>query len=118
MIMGLYMALPVLKKITENGKLTKYFLLLSFIFAFVVPQIISYGTLKGEKAVVAVSKACFGVYLIHEAILIVIKSQLKFDMAGTMPALSIPVVMIIAFAVSLGMSLITGLIPGAKKYIV
>ena len=223
MIMGLYMALPVLKKITEDEKLTKYFLLLSFIFAFVVPQVISYVTFfseewggvlsnlygnfhidiflgypfyfilgymissgkisvrrfasvligicgllitvlmtivftsykdqavdiafdymsinvmlmavgmfalfvkkdsasklsqKGEKAVVAVSKACFGVYLIHEAILIVIKSQLKFDMASTIPALSIPVVMIIAFAVSLGLSLIIGLIPGAKKYIV
>ena len=49
MIMGIYMALPILKKITESKNLTRYFLLLSFIFAFVVPQIITYVTFFSEE---------------------------------------------------------------------
>lgn len=41
MIIGLYMCVPIVKKITENKKLTEYYLLLSFIFVFAVPQIIN-----------------------------------------------------------------------------
>ena len=41
MIAGLYICVPLLDKIAESEKLTKYFLLISFIFAFAVPQVIS-----------------------------------------------------------------------------
>jgi len=37
MIVGLYMIVPFLKKITADKKLTEYFLLLAFVFALVVP---------------------------------------------------------------------------------
>lgn len=38
MIVGLYIACPLLKKITESEILTKYFLVTSFVFSFVIPQ--------------------------------------------------------------------------------
>ena len=41
MIAGVYLIIPFLKKITESEQLTKYFLLLALIFAFVIPQGIS-----------------------------------------------------------------------------
>lgn len=40
MIVGLYMLVPLLRKIVESQKLTKYFLFLSLIFSFFIPQII------------------------------------------------------------------------------
>lgn len=39
MIIGLYMCIPFIKPITEDNNKMKYFLLLSFIFAFVLPEI-------------------------------------------------------------------------------
>ena len=39
MIIGLYMSVPILKEILKSKSTTKYFIVLSFIFAFVVPQI-------------------------------------------------------------------------------
>ena len=39
MIIGLYMCIPLIKQITKNDKLTKYFLLLAFVFCFVKKQI-------------------------------------------------------------------------------
>ena len=41
MIIGLYMVIPFLKKIIEDNILTKYFIILAFIFALFVPEIIS-----------------------------------------------------------------------------
>lgn len=38
MIVGLYMCTPIIKKIVESKSVTKYFLILSFIFAFLIPQ--------------------------------------------------------------------------------
>lgn len=40
MITGLYMIVPFMKKIAESKFLTKYFLVLSLIFAFILPQLI------------------------------------------------------------------------------
>ena len=41
MIIGLYMITPFLKKIIVDNTLTKYFIVLAFIFALLVPEIIS-----------------------------------------------------------------------------
>ena len=41
MIIGLYLISPLLRLITSNKRATKYFLILSFIFAFLIPEIIS-----------------------------------------------------------------------------
>lgn len=38
MIVGLYMIVPFVKKIAESESLTKYFLVLAFIFSFVMPE--------------------------------------------------------------------------------
>ena len=38
MIIGLYMCIPLIKQLTKNDKLTKYFLLLSLIFCFIKTQ--------------------------------------------------------------------------------
>lgn len=40
MMMGLYLLVPLLKKITESDFLTKYFLILTFVFGFALPQLI------------------------------------------------------------------------------
>lgn len=38
-MIGLYLCLPILKKIVESEKIAKYFLLLSFVFTFLIPWI-------------------------------------------------------------------------------
>ena len=40
MIIGLYMITPLLKKLTEDEKLTKYFVILAFIFASLLPELL------------------------------------------------------------------------------
>jgi len=40
MILGLYLAIPILKKIVESERIMKYFLVLGFVFSFVIPQIL------------------------------------------------------------------------------
>ncbi len=40
MIIGLYMCIPIFKEIVKNQKITKYFLGLSFLFTFLLPQIV------------------------------------------------------------------------------
>lgn len=39
MIMGIYMCIPLIKQLTQNDKLIKYFLLLSIIFSFIKTEI-------------------------------------------------------------------------------
>lgn len=41
MIIGLYMCIPIIKEITKSKKITKYYLLLSLIFAFGVPWLVN-----------------------------------------------------------------------------
>ena len=41
LIIGLYILVPILRKIIENENITKYFLILSGIFTFIVPMIIT-----------------------------------------------------------------------------
>lgn len=40
MIIGMYMTIPILKKIIEDEKVLRYFLILSLVFNFVIPQLI------------------------------------------------------------------------------
>ena len=49
MITGLYMLFPFAKKIIESKFLTKYFLLLALIFAFLIPQSVNIISLFSEK---------------------------------------------------------------------
>lgn len=49
MIAGLYMLVPLLWKITENEKLTGYFVLLSLVFTFVLPFCVTVISLYSEK---------------------------------------------------------------------
>lgn len=44
MIIGIYLLVPVLHKIAEDEKMLKYFLFLSFLFAFLLPQLIQMTT--------------------------------------------------------------------------
>lgn len=39
MIIGVYICIPIIKKIIESWTLTKYFLIIAFVFAFIMPQI-------------------------------------------------------------------------------
>ena len=49
MIVGLYLAVPILKKITEDSKITNYFLITSLIFAFIIPQGVNFVSLFSES---------------------------------------------------------------------
>lgn len=40
MIIGLYISIPILQNIIKSNKITKYFLILAFVFVFFIPQII------------------------------------------------------------------------------
>lgn len=42
MIIGMYMCIPVIKKIIESRSVTRYFLVLAFIIAFLLPQFTSF----------------------------------------------------------------------------
>ncbi len=42
MIIGMYICIPIIKKITESLSITRYFLALAFIFAFLLPQFTSF----------------------------------------------------------------------------
>ncbi len=46
MIVGLYIIVPLVKPIVKSMELTKYFLLLSFVFTFVIPQTVKLVSLK------------------------------------------------------------------------
>lgn len=48
MIIGLYISLPIIKNVIKSDKTTKYFLVLSFIFVFFIPQIIQLGEDFGD----------------------------------------------------------------------
>ena len=50
MIVGLYMIIPFLHGIIANMNLTRYFLVLSLIFTFILPQIITFISLFSEQA--------------------------------------------------------------------
>lgn len=67
MIIGLYMSLPIIRKITETKELTKYFLILSFVFSFVLPQVknISVGLIGGAFAdyINAADRIVFNMYM-------------------------------------------------------
>lgn len=39
MIAGIYICLPIIKKISEDDKISNYFLIISFVFWFLLPQI-------------------------------------------------------------------------------
>lgn len=57
MIIGLYMLSPVLKKITETKKITKYFLIITFMLSIFLPQIAKLLLLFKNKYINIISKA-------------------------------------------------------------
>ena len=48
MIIGLYIVTPLLRQLVNNKKATKYFLILSFLFAFLIPELIEILSLKSK----------------------------------------------------------------------
>ena len=56
MLTGLYLIVPFLRKIVESEQLMKYFLLLSFLFSFVLPQLLSIVSLYSEFAGSVISR--------------------------------------------------------------
>lgn len=67
MIIGLYLLIPFLRKITENKKLTQYFLILGCIFALVIPFIASFPNLSGVAVYFGKFKLVFGYTLFFVA---------------------------------------------------
>ena len=56
MLTGLYLIVPFLRKIVESETLMKYFLLLSFLFSFVLPQILDVISLYSDTAGSVISR--------------------------------------------------------------
>ena len=63
MIAAMYMLVPILKKLTESEMLTKYFLVLSLIFAFALPQAANIISLFSDKYGEAVKKLVNNFYM-------------------------------------------------------
>ena len=63
MITGLYMLVPFLKKIAASEFLMKYFLVLSFIFAFVIPESVQLIMLFSEKYALFIKKFFDGFHM-------------------------------------------------------
>ena len=49
MIIGLYLIVPLVKKIVESKLLTRYFLVLALVFSFIIPQLIAIIALWNEE---------------------------------------------------------------------
>jgi surface polysaccharide O-acyltransferase-like enzyme len=63
MILGLYIVVPILKRIVDSQMITKYFLALSFLFTFLIPRLlILYTALFGREASI-ISKNMNELYL-------------------------------------------------------
>ncbi len=56
MIIGIYMCIPFIKLIIQNNNRIKYYLLLSFIFAFVIPEIVTLTNDFGNESLINVIK--------------------------------------------------------------
>lgn len=60
MIAGLYICLPVVRKIAEDEKISNYYLAISFVFWFLLPQIKQLTSDFGGERAIAVVKAVYG----------------------------------------------------------
>jgi surface polysaccharide O-acyltransferase-like enzyme len=219
MIIGLYIALPIITKITADRKVTSYFLIVSLVFSFLLPQMVNvigkfdeakganfqtaydnfhvfmfigyafyfilgfwlirttltktikmllllagaiglfatvfltslmsardgevcdmfmdYMTVnvmlmsvgvfvlftmipggKDNKFIRFLSKSCFGIYLVHEAFLIIMDKHLDFGVLTIPPLISVPAISIVVFILSMGVSMALNSIPVVKKYLV
>lgn len=61
MLIGLYITVPILRKVTASSQLTKYFLVISFVFTFLIPSISNLLTLleisSAEKFIEAIQES-------------------------------------------------------------
>lgn len=64
------------------------------------------------------SKATFGIYLIHALVIAILSKCFNFDTTTFSPIISIPVITILVFVISSIISWLLNLIPGVKKYLV
>ena len=64
MIVGLYMIVPLVKPIVKSMELTKYFLLLSFAFTFMIPQTVRLVSLK-YPSIASVANGMVGKIYFH-----------------------------------------------------
>ena len=60
MITVIYMCMPILKEIVKNEKVTNYFLLLSFVFWFVIPQCVTMVKDFGGEQLISIVTALYG----------------------------------------------------------
>ncbi len=88
-----------------------------FVFAKYNFSKIKFGA-KGQKFVQGLSKATFGSYLIHAAILDFINTKLNIDGTFINPIIGVPLLTIGVFAVSIGVSWVLNKIPIVNKYLV
>lgn len=67
MIIGLYMCVPLIRPIVQSENRIKYFLLLSFIFAFLIPETVTMGTDLGNEMIMqlmhAVNRGASSLYM-------------------------------------------------------
>lgn len=63
MLIGLYMAVPFLKRIVEKKKTMEYFLLLVFIFAFLIPELSAIIAFKSEFIAAIINDKLDGIQL-------------------------------------------------------
>lgn len=60
MISGIYVCLPIIKQIVNNEKIAIYFLILSFIFWFAIPQAVEVVGIFGSEKQIAIINAFYG----------------------------------------------------------
>lgn len=59
MIAGIYICLPIIKQIVKNQKASIYFLAISFVFWFLVPQIVTLIRDFGSESLIALTNAAY-----------------------------------------------------------
>ena len=73
---------------------------------------------RPSRIIRALSQYSFGAYLVHVAVIGIITNKLGLDTLTFNPLLSIPVISVIVFVISFGISAVLNHIPVIKKYIV
>ena len=71
-----------------------------------------------DRFVAAISPYCFGAYLVHVIILDTLNKNLHINTLSFHPVLSVPVISVVVFIVSMIISAVINQIPVLKKYIV
>lgn len=124
MIIGIYMCIPIIKPIVETNVKIKYYLLLSFVFAFVVPEVTVLTNDFGNELIVKFVNTInndvntMRMYFVHVFVLEQLYVRFGLNALSYNPVFAVIYIGVLVFVISFALSAILNRIPVVKKYVV